>query len=197
MSTGVTGRFLGFWVCARYAAYTISGPDLISLAAGEIQNPRRTVPRVAKLVFYRLCGFYILGAFCVGIICSSRDEGLISARKSGASGAGASPWVIGIQNLGIEGLPSVINAVILISGWSGGNAYLYASSRSLYSMARDGQAPRIFARCTKAGVPFWSIAFVQAIGCITFMVASNAAVTVFFWFVGLVSATGLQLMYHC
>ena len=113
-ATGSTGRFLGFWSVVRYAAFTIAGPDLIALASGEIQNPRYTIPRVARLVFYRLVGFYVVGVLAVGIICSSRDTRLLSALESGKSGAAASPWVIGIENLAISGLPGLINFLILL-----------------------------------------------------------------------------------
>ncbi|KAK7892424.1 hypothetical protein LTR67_007521 [Exophiala xenobiotica] len=184
-TTGTTGRFLGWWSVVRYAAFTVAGPDLISLAAGEIQNPRRTIPRVARLVFYRLVGFYVLGVFCVGILCSSRDTRLLGAIENGEAGAAASPWVIGIQNLGIHGLPGFINFLILLSGWSCGNAYLYSSSRTLYSLARDGQAPKIFMKCTKSGVPIYAVSVVSLISCITFLVASDSSVTVFYWFVSL------------
>lgn len=180
-----TGRFLGWWSVIRYAAFTVAGPDLIALAAGEIQNPRHTIPRVARLVFYRLVGFYVIGVLCVGIICSSRDARLLSALANGDAGAAASPWVIGIQNLGIEGLPGFINFLILLSGWSCGNAYLYSSSRTLYSLARDGQAPKIFMKCTKSGIPIYCVLVVSLISCITFLVASDSAITVFFWFVSL------------
>ena len=131
-----TGRFLGFWEVVVYAAFTIAGPDMIAMAAGEIQNPRRTIPRVAQLIFYRLVGFYVVGVLCVGIICSSRDPGLLGAIESGESSAAASPWVIGIQNLGISFLPHLINALIMISGLSCGNAYLYSSARTLYGLAK-------------------------------------------------------------
>ena len=184
-TTGNTGRFLGWWSVVRYAAFTVGGPDLIALAAGEIVNPRRTIPRVARLVFYRLVGFYVIGVFAVGIICSSRDERLMNALDEGAAGSAASPWVIGIQNLGITGLPSLINVVILLSGWSCGNAYLYSSSRTLYSLARDGQAPKFLMKCTKSGVPIWTVTTVTIISSITFLVASDSAVTVFYWFVSL------------
>lgn len=184
-STGATGRFLGWWSVVRYAAFTVAGPDLISLASGEIQNPRRTIPRVAKLVFYRLVGFYVVGVLCVGIICSSRDSRLLGALEDGSAGAAASPWVIGIQNLGITGLPSLINALVMLSGWSCGNAYLYGSSRTLYSLAREGRAPKFLTRCTKAGIPVYSVLAVTLISCITYLVASDSAVTVFFWFVSL------------
>lgn len=138
---GPTGKFLGWWSVVIYAAFTIAGPDMIALAAGEIQNPRRTIPRVARMIFYRLVGFYIIGALCVGIICSSRDKRLVSAIADGSSGAAASPWVIGIQNLGIGFLPHFINALILVSGLSCGNAYLFAASRTLYGLARGKLDP--------------------------------------------------------
>lgn len=178
-TTGSTGRFLGFFIVLRYAAFTTGGPDLIALASGEMQNPRRTIPRVAKLVFWRLMIFYVVGTFAVGILCNSRDPRLLGAIESGASGAAASPWVVGITNLGISGLPTVINIVILLSGWSAGNAFLYSTSRALYSLARDGQAPKIFMKCTKAGVPVYSVTIVSLLSTVTFMVASESAVTVF------------------
>lgn len=193
-STGVTGRFLGFWSVMVYAAFSVAGPDLIALATGEIQNPRRNIPRVARMVFWRIVGFYVMGVLCVGIICSSRDPRLLGAIQDGAAGSAASPWVIGITNLGISGLAGLVNVLILLSGWSCGNAYLYSSSRTLYSLALDGQAPKIFLKCTKAGNPIYAVMTVSLIGCITFLVASNAAVTVFDWFVSLCTC-GFVLSY--
>lgn len=140
---------------------------------------------MARLVFYRLVGFYVIGVFAVGIICSSRDSRLLGAIESSSAGAAASPWVIGITNLGVHGLPGLINFLILLSGWSCGNAYLYSSSRTLYGLARDGQAPKFFVKCTKAGVPIYSVLAVSLISCLTFLVASNSAVEVFYWFIGL------------
>lgn len=130
------GRFLSWWKVVLYAAFSVAGPDIISITSGEIQNPRRTIPRVAKLVFWRLVGFYIIGILAIGIICRADDPRLLGAISSGAAGAAASPFVIGIQNLNIKGLPSLINFLILTSGLSCGNAYLYSSSRTLYGLAR-------------------------------------------------------------
>ncbi|KAK4498925.1 hypothetical protein PRZ48_009435 [Zasmidium cellare] len=184
-TTGTTGRFLGFWSVITYAAFSVAGPDMIALATGEIRNPRRNIPRVARMVFFRIIGFYVMGVLGVGIICSSRDSRLLGAIEDGAAGSAASPWVIGITNLGINGLASLVNVLILLSGWSCGNAYLYSASRTLYSLALDGQAPKLFMKCTAAGNPIYAVMTVSLIGCITFLVASNSAVTVFDWFVSL------------
>ncbi|TLD23869.1 hypothetical protein PspLS_06478 [Pyricularia sp. CBS 133598] len=194
LAQGDAGRFLGWWKVVIYAGFTIAGPDMIALAAGEIVNPRRTIPRVAKLIFYRLVGFYFVGVLCVGIICSSRDPRLMGALADGASGAAASPWVIGIENLGIRVLPHIINAAIMLSGWSCGNAYLYSASRTLYGLARDNQAPQFLLYCTKQGVPLYCVLTVSLISCITFLVSSNSAVEVFFWFVDL-TTTALIMTY--
>ncbi|KAK7403282.1 hypothetical protein QQX98_010973 [Neonectria punicea] len=192
--SGDAGRLAGWWKVVLYAGFTIAGPDMISLASGEIQNPRRTIPRVAKLIFYRLIGFYVFGVLAVGIICSSDDTRLLGAITDGAAGAAASPWVIGIENLGISGLPHLINFLILTSGLSCGNAYLYAASRTLYGLARDGQAPAFLQKCTKAGVPIYAVGTVSVITCVTFLVASENSVTVFYWFVDL-TTTGLIATY--
>ncbi|RAH66704.1 putative proline permease [Aspergillus aculeatinus CBS 121060] len=185
-SAGATGRFLGFFSVVVYAGFSVAGPDLPALAAGEIANPRLTIPRVVKMTFYRIVGFYVIGVLAVGIICNARDPRLLSALdSSSAVGSAASPWVIGIENLGIRGLPGFINLLILLAGWSCGNAYLYSSSRTLYSLARRGQAPRVLCRCTASGVPIYCVVVVSLLSCITFLVASASAVTVFYWFVDL------------
>ncbi len=184
-TTGTTGRFLGWFVAMRYAAFSLGGPDMIALAAGEIENPRKTIPRMARLIWVRVAGFYLLGVLAVGIICNSRDPRLLSALATGSTGSAASPFVIGIKNLGIKGLDSLVNFVILTSGWSCGNAYFYTSTRTLYQLSVDGQAPKFLRKCTKKGVPIYAVIVVALISCLTFMVASNSSATVFSWFVGL------------
>ncbi|KAE9582868.1 hypothetical protein CGMCC3_g1185 [Colletotrichum fructicola] len=187
---GATGVFLSVCICVRYAAFTIGGPDTISLAAGEIQNPRKTIPRVSKMIINRILFFYIFGILAVGIICNSRDERLLGAIDSGDAGAAASPWVLGLLSHGISGfLPGLINFLILLSGWSCGNAFLYSSSRTLYSLAQDGQAPKIFLRCTKSGVPWVCVTAVTLISLLSFLVASNEASEVFSWFLELTTVS--------
>ncbi|KID80711.1 General amino acid permease AGP2 [Metarhizium brunneum] len=92
--------------------------------------------------------------------------------EDNAAGSAASLWVIGIENLGITGLPGLINATILLSGMSCGKGHLYSSSRTLYGLARDGQAPRSLVKCTESGVPVYFVALVSLITCITFLVTA-------------------------
>ena len=59
--TGDLGRFIGFLSCLIQASFTIAGPDYVSMAAGETENPRVVLQRAFKAVFYRLTTFFMLG----------------------------------------------------------------------------------------------------------------------------------------
>lgn len=186
-----TGRFLAFWTALIKCGFSfIFSPELITAAAGEAVAPRRNIPKATNRFIYRLFTFYILSSLVIGITVAYNDKSLLQGVASGGSGAGASPFVIGIQNAGIHGLNHVINAVILTSAWSAGNSWVYAGSRTLYSLAREGQAPRIFARCTKKGVPYAAVLVTWAIGLLSFLNLSNSGSNVFYWFTNITTVGG-------
>ncbi|KAH0267372.1 AAT family amino acid transporter, partial [Aureobasidium melanogenum] len=188
--SGSTGRFLGFWSVFVQAAFAFGGPDFVALTAGEAQNPRRVMPRVFSRVIYRLVIFYVLGVLCVGILVPYDDPAL----TSGAKGAGSSPFVIGVTRLGITGLPSLINAILITSAWSCGIEIFYAASRSAYAMAIGGYAPS-FLLTTWRGVPIYCVVAVWLVSLISFMTASNGALTVFTWITSIVGAGNLVIYF--
>jgi amino acid transporter len=191
---GPGGRFTSFlyvWVFSGFSFYF--GPELVIFTAGEMCNPRRNLPTAARHYFYRLVFFYVFGALAIGVICQYNAKGL----TSGSGNANASPWVIGIQNAGILVLPSIVNAGILTSAWSAGNSYLYMSSRSLYSLAIAGNAPKIFARCNSYGLPIYAV---PAASCFTFLAYLNVgsqAGLVFNWFISLTNTAGFTSWLVC
>lgn len=185
------GRWIGFLQCLIQAAFTIAGPDYVSMAAGEAENPRKVMPRAFNAVFYRLTAFFILGSLCVGILVPYNDAKLIEAYEKGAPGAAASPYVVAMKRLGIPILPHIVNATVLTAAFSAGNSYVYCASRSLYGLALDGKAPRIFTKCTKKGVPFYCVAAVLVFALLSFLQLSSSASVVLNWFVSLVTASQL------
>ena len=189
--TGDLGRWLGFLNCLIQASFTIAGPDYVSMAAGEAENPRKVMPKAYNAVFYRLTAFFVLGSLCVGILVPYNDQNLIDAFAKGKPGAAASPYVIAMNRLRIGVLPHIVNAMVLASAFSAGNSYVYCASRSLFGLALEGKAPRIFAKCNKSGVPYMSVAMVLAISLLAFLQVSNNAAVVLSWFVSLVTASQL------
>ncbi|POR36829.1 Proline-specific permease [Tolypocladium paradoxum] len=185
--TGAAGRFCGFIYALAFSMFSfLFGPELIILTSGEMRSPRRNLPRAANTFIWRLIIFYILGSLAIGVICRSDAPGL----TSGGYGAAASPWTIAIKDAGIHVLDSIINAGIVLSAWSSGNSYLYMSSRSLYSMACDGNAPKIFARTNRWGVPVNAILMSALFGLLSYLNMSSSTSSVFNWFISMTNSSG-------
>ncbi|KAI9877576.1 MAG: hypothetical protein M1830_003533 [Pleopsidium flavum] len=189
--TGNLGRFLGFLQCLIQASFTIAGPDYVSMAAGEAENPRVVMPRAFNAVFYRLTSFFVLGSLAVGINVPYTDKELANAFSEGLPGAAASPYVVAMNRLKIQVLPDIVNAMVLTAAFSAGNSYVYCASRSLFGLALEGKAPRFLTRCTRNGVPVYCVAVVLLISLLSFLQVSNSASVVLQWFVNLVTASQL------
>ncbi|KAF5368083.1 hypothetical protein D9758_004432 [Tetrapyrgos nigripes] len=187
---GAIGRFLGFWGVFRVAAFSIGGPEFVAMCSAEAINPRKSIPKAIRRVFWRLAAFYILGILCVGILMAYNDPDLIYGIEHG-TGVGASPFVIGMRHLGIRGLPHVINAVIITSATSCGNSFVFIATRSIHALAVQGQAPRFFGYTTKHGVPLFSLLFVLGVCSLSYMTVNSGAATVFGWFIDLASVAAL------
>lgn len=191
---GDTGRFLGYWTAFVRAGFAfITSPELIALAAGETVAPRRNIPKAARRFIWRLAIFYGVASLIIGVIVPSDDPRLLSPD----SNASASPFVIGIQNAGIPVLNHIINAAILTSAWSAGNAFLFSGSRIMYGMALTGQAPKIFAQTNRYGVPWTAILVTWAFGLLAYLNVSNSGAQVFTWFVNISTISGFIAWIVC
>lgn len=127
------------------AAFTIVGPEYIAMAAAETRRPRIYIKTAFKRVYVRFTLFFVLGALCVSIVMPYNDpvlQGVLNGESS-AAGAAASLYVIAMINLGIDGLPHLVNTLLITSIFSAGNTLAYCATRSLYGLALEGRAPRI------------------------------------------------------
>ncbi|KAF9229501.1 hypothetical protein BS17DRAFT_723335 [Gyrodon lividus] len=185
--SGAKGRFLGWWAVLNNAAFSFIGTEIVAIAAGEAKNPRRNLPKAIRRVYIRILLFYILGTAVIGLLVPSNNSQLVLA-----SGTAASPFVIAIQKAGIKSLPSIINACLLSSAWSAASSDLYTSSRALYGLAISGNAPRIFMKTSKSGLPYVSVIFCALYTTLAFMAVSSGAGKVFDWFSNMTSVAGLM-----
>lgn len=151
--TGPTGHFLGFLSSFVNAAFSFIGVETVVISAAESVDPHRAIPKAARRVTYRIAFFYVLGALLIGLIVDPRNKSLVS----GSGNANSSPFVIAIQEAGINALPSIVNACILVSAWSAGNSYCWVGSRMIVAMTTDHQLPQIFGRVNKKGVPYVAV----------------------------------------
>ncbi|KAF2163595.1 hypothetical protein M409DRAFT_68492 [Zasmidium cellare ATCC 36951] len=192
LETGALGRFLAFWKVFIQATFAYGGSEMCVIAAGETENPRMNIPKAVRRVFWRILIFYVLAIFLVGMCVSSKDPRLLNAIDQGSPGAAASPFVIAIVNGGIPALPHIINAVILSSAWSAGNAFFYSSTRILYATALDGKGPK-FLTYERFGVPYACVAATALISLLAYLNVSSGSANVFFWFSNISAVSTLMV----
>jgi len=176
-------------VCSVFvtAAFAFTGTELVGLAAAESSNPRKSLPTAVKQVFWRIALFYIISLILVGCLVPYTDD-----RLGTTSDASASPFVIAIKNGGISGLPSVMNAVIMIAVISVGNSSVFGSSRTLAALAASGQAPKILGYIDKNGRPLVAVILQLIIGLLCFLAASPKHGEIFNWMLAL---SGLSVLF--
>lgn len=193
LSQGDKGRFEGFLAALWSASFTIVGPEYISMVAAEAQRPTIYIKSAFKTVYYRFCIFFIVGALAVGIVCAYNDPALVEIYfGNGSTGsAAASPYVIAMENLGIEGLPHLVNFLLLTSIFSAGNTYTYCATRALYSLALEGRAPRFLRYCNRRGVPVWCFCVVICFPFLSFLQVANGSAKVLSWFISIITGGGL------
>ncbi|WWC92104.1 uncharacterized protein L201_007058 [Kwoniella dendrophila CBS 6074] len=181
------GRFCGFWLTLINAVYAFSGVETLAIAAAETKNPRRNVPKAAKNVFIRVFLFYMVTLFVVGLVVPYNDKNLLTSTGTAAS----SPFVIAATRAGVKVLPSIINAVVITSAWSSGNHGMLVGSRSLYALALDNKAPKIFKRVSRYGIPYVAVLFQGSFQLLAFMSLNSGAATVFTWMTNINSSSTL------
>ncbi|KAH8673231.1 amino acid transporter-like protein [Ilyonectria robusta] len=188
LGTGALGNFQGFLAGIWIAVFTFAGPEYVGMVAGETKNPRKLLNKAFKTIYWRFGIFFIGSALFVGIVLPYNDPTLTAG--SGV-GAGGSPYVIAMQNMGIKGLPHVVNALLVTSIFSAGNAYTYCSTRTLYSLALMGHAPAIFKKCTKNGIPIYCFMVTTLFSLLSFLSVSEGTSQVITWLVNLTTASQL------
>ncbi|KAL2817654.1 amino acid permease/ SLC12A domain-containing protein [Aspergillus granulosus] len=191
---GDTGRFLGLLSCMIQGSFTMVGPEFISMAAGEAENPRRLMGRAFSSFVWRLMFFFIGGALCVGIVIPYDDRMLaevISGEREGSGTGAASPYVISMVKFGIRGVPDLVNALIMTSVLSAGNNVIFSAARTLHGMALDGKAPAFFAKCNKYGLPYYAVIAALCFCLLSLLQIGESSATVLNWFVGICTASYL------
>ncbi|BAE56912.1 amino acid permease/ SLC12A domain-containing protein [Aspergillus flavus] len=192
-TTGDLGRFEGFLAALWSASFCVVGPEYISMVSAEAQRPSIYIKSAFKTVYYRFCIFFVVGSLAVGIVVAYNDPALVNIYfgDGDSSTAAASPYVIAMENLGVSVLPHIVNALIFTSIFSAGNTYTYCATRSLYSLAVEGRAPRILRYCNKSGVPVYCFCVVMLFPFLSFLQVGSGSAQAITWFVNLVTGGGL------
>ena len=128
--------------------FTFGGIMSIGTAAGEADTPDKTIPRAVNSVIWRILVFYIGG---VGVI--------LMLAPWNEQDTNESPFTRVLSGVGFDGAASALNIVIIVAVASVLNTMTYSGARMLRDLARNSQAPRVFAATTAGGLPRRALLF--------------------------------------
>lgn len=165
------------------AGFSFQGTELLGVAAGESEDPARNIPRAVRQVFWRILLFYILAIFVIGMLIPFTNESLASGDVT------LSPFTLIFERAGFAFAASAMNAVILTSVLSAGNSGMYASTRMLWNLAKEGKAPKFLAKVDQRGVPVNALILTAAVGMIAFFASLFGDGAVYLW---LLNASGMS-----
>ena len=126
--------------------FAYAGIELIGTAAGEAEDAHEVLPRAINSVMWRIALFYV-GSVLL----------LVMLMPWTAYRAGVSPFVTFFGALGVPGIDTAMNVVVLTAALSSLNSGLYSTGRVLRSLAMGGSAPSFVARMNAAKVPYGGI----------------------------------------
>ena len=142
------GELNGFLVSLVFVMFSFGGIELIGITAGEADDPQRSIPKAINQVVYRILIFYIGALFVImAVVPWNAIDGKLS------------PFVQIFDSVGIKAAAHVLNFVVLTAALSVYNSGLYSNGRVLYSLARQGNAPKAFMRLSRRGIPYAGVLF--------------------------------------
>ncbi|MFZ3415942.1 D-serine/D-alanine/glycine transporter [Arthrobacter sp. 3Tela_A] len=149
--TGPMGFVAGFQI----AVFAFVGIELVGTAAAETKDPEKNLPKAINSIPLRIMLFYV-GALVV----------LMSVIPWTDFNAEESPFVGMFALAGLGTAAAVVNFVVLTSAASSANSGIYSTSRMVFGLAHDGDAPKAFGRLSRRKVPqnalFFSCTFLLA-----------------------------------
>lgn len=174
------------------AFYT--GAEIVTIAAAESEDPERSVRRAMRSIVARIVTFYVGSIFVV-----------VSIQRWDAESVGISPYAAVLDVMGIPAVSVIMNGIVLTAVLSCLNSALYTTSRMLFALTRNGDAPKFFTKLSKSGVPRRAILLGTTVGyvsviCVylwgevvfTFLVNSYGAVALFVYLVIAISQVVLR-----
>jgi AAT family amino acid transporter len=161
--------------------FAFAGTGVIGLAAGETKHPPRTLGRTLLISVPMIWVLYLASV-----------AGIMAIIPWSRVATTASPFVQALAATGLPDASQIMNAGLIFAVLSTMNAALYSNSRVLYTLGKEGLAPKTVARLNTKGIPataiWWSSALLLLTLPLAFFLPGKA-------YAYLVTATGFQAMF--
>lgn len=178
------GGYLPIFGAFIVAGFSFQGTEIIGVTAGESQNPGKDIPQAVRQIFWRILLFFILSIFIISLLIPHTSKELADAAVA------TSPFTLVFQQYGIPLAAGLINAVVLVAILSTGNSGMYAATRTLWHLAKQGHCHSMFARLNRRGVPIFALSLTTAVAMLAFLSSYYGSGMVYLWLVNASSLSG-------
>ncbi|MCJ0905291.1 D-serine/D-alanine/glycine transporter [Rhodococcus sp. ARC_M6] len=140
--------FMGFVAGFQIAVFAFVGIELVGTTAAEAKDPEKNLPKAINSIPIRVLLFYVVALTVIIAVTPWREIE-----------AGKSPFVAMFTLAGLGMAASVINFVVLTSAASSANSGIYSTSRMVYGLAQEGDAPKALGKLNSRKVPANALMF--------------------------------------
>lgn len=179
------GGFLSIVGVFMIVGFSFQGTELVGISAGESENPTKNVPKAISQIFWRILLFFVLSIIVIGFLVPYNDPRLLNSNN-----VTESPFTLVFERAGLAFAASVMNAVVLTAVLSTANSQMYAGTRLLWTMAKEGNAPKFLTKINSRGIPVNALYATTVIGMLAFVTSIFGDGTVYFWLLNACSLSG-------
>lgn len=137
--------WLGMWSGLIFVFFAFAGIEVMGLMATELNEPK-DAPKSGKVMISIITALYLVSITLALILAPphafSTDE---------------SPFVTALKDLHYQTMVHIFNGVLIVAGFSSLVASLFSTTKMMYTIAKDGDAPKLFAKQNKRKLPYMSL----------------------------------------
>jgi L-asparagine transporter-like permease len=137
---------LGMWTALLYVFFAFAGIEVMGLMATELKNPK-DAGKSGKVMISVITVLFLVS---IGLALLLAPLNQFTPEES--------PFVTALKDLHFDVIVHIFNGVLIVAGFSSLVASLYSVTLIMQTIAKDGDAPRYFAkRSKKKNLPYTSL----------------------------------------
>ncbi len=126
--------------------FSLCGAEIATLAAAESEEGASTIARMTISVSVRILIFFVLSILMIVAVVPWNEIEV-----------GVSPFAHALRIMGYPAADLIMNSIVLVAVLSCLNSGIYITSRAMFGLAKNGDAPQSCVQLSKARVPVRAI----------------------------------------
>lgn len=172
---------MGLWSAFVFAFYAYGGIEVLGIMSFRLKNPKEA-PKAGKIMLFSLVTLYVLS---LGLAIIMVPLEAFNPKES--------PFVLALTSDQLAFVPHVFNGILIIAGFSTMIASLYAVTSMVITLAKEGDAPKVFSVKWKEKYPLFALFLISGGLIITIVLSLIMPGKIYEY---ITTAAGLMLLYN-